>query len=72
MKLLLPLGSILLCFFLILSQRSTERRLWQQIDEENARRELSGRAEPAVRPVVVMFGEERAEPNVDPADKPKT
>jgi hydrogenase-4 membrane subunit HyfE len=70
MKLLLPLGSMILCFFLILSQRSTERRLWQQIDEENARRKLSELAQPAVRPIVVRIGEEGAEPNPEPANKP--
>jgi hypothetical protein len=62
MKLLLPLTSIIICFFLILSQRSTERRLWQ-MDEENARRELSERAEPALSPIVVKIGEESTEPN---------
>jgi hydrogenase-4 membrane subunit HyfE len=63
MKLLLPLGSVLLCFFLILSQRSTERRLWRQIDEENATRELTELAEPAVSPIVVKTGEDGASGN---------
>jgi hypothetical protein len=61
----MPLLSIVVCIFLIFSQRSTEKRLWQQIDEENARREVEERAEPNLKlPAIEKLEAQKKSPEV--------